>query len=431
MTAAGGREGVVLVVGTTPDYIDGIRRRAPGRALFLTDPALRRAATEPPPDPREELLCDLADPAAAAPLLAAHLARRGLALAGVTAFDCESLGLAATLAAAHGLPYPTPEAVALCRDKAGSKRRWHTAGVACPAAAPVGSPAAAAAFAERTGGPVVLKPRWGGGSEHVYRCDTAAECRDRHATIAAALAARPDHPLFRPAAGSAGEPAIVAEAFVAGPEYSCDIVVAGGRVTPLRLTRKLRDSDGPFGTTRGYLLCEAPPAGLANETFLATLAQGAAALGIDRAICMVDFLVRNGEMVLLEMTPRPGGDCLPPLLLKALGLDILAFALDFAAGRAEAPPPGAAFVPGWLGIRLLARRAGLLRRIDTAALAADPRVREIALTKAPGHRILLPPADYDSRVLGHLIARIDPGADAREALQALAAKLETVLEEGA
>lgn len=40
---------VVLVVGTTTDYVDWLRQAAPGNALYLTDPQLRRAAREAPP----------------------------------------------------------------------------------------------------------------------------------------------------------------------------------------------------------------------------------------------------------------------------------------------------------------------------------------------------------------------------------------------
>jgi len=46
----------VLVVGTTADYIDWIQKSCPGRALFLTEPGVRRQAEEPCPLPGEEIL---------------------------------------------------------------------------------------------------------------------------------------------------------------------------------------------------------------------------------------------------------------------------------------------------------------------------------------------------------------------------------------
>ena len=77
----------VLVVGTTTDYIDWIRNARPGGALFLTDPALRRDASEPPPALQEEICCDLADPEAVYDALLAHMETHRLGLSGIACFD--------------------------------------------------------------------------------------------------------------------------------------------------------------------------------------------------------------------------------------------------------------------------------------------------------------------------------------------------------
>ena len=60
-----------------------------------------------------------------------------------------------------------------------------------------------------------------------------------------------------------------------------------------------------------------------------------------------------------------------------------------------------------LGLRLHAGRSGCLKKIDTRQLQHDSRVREIHLTRQPGHRIKMPPDDYDSWVLGHIIFDLD------------------------
>jgi hypothetical protein len=104
-------------VGTTADYIEHIRGCRAGQALFLTDPAIRRDAREPMPEPGEEILCDLTDPEQVRRRLSDHLERRGIRLAGVASFDDESMDLAARLAHVYALPYPRVEAVANCRDK--------------------------------------------------------------------------------------------------------------------------------------------------------------------------------------------------------------------------------------------------------------------------------------------------------------------------
>ena len=50
-----------LVVGTTSDYIDWIRKVEPGKNIFLTDPLIRQKALEFSPCPQEEILCELTD----------------------------------------------------------------------------------------------------------------------------------------------------------------------------------------------------------------------------------------------------------------------------------------------------------------------------------------------------------------------------------
>jgi len=434
--------GRVLVVGTTPDYVEEIRRRAPGEALFLTDPVLRRGASEPPPPPEEEILCDLRDPSGVEAALEERLAPPGPGRpaerpAGLTCFDCESLDLAARLAERLGLPFPSPEAVRRCRDKELSKRLWREAGLPCPAARRVPTAEALEAFRAERGGAVVLKPLRGSGGELVLLCDGPRACRAGHARILRGLRRRPE--LGSEGGAAPPEEGILAEEAVRGVEHSCDFEVRGGRVRLLRLTRKIPLSGGPFGGTEGYLLIPRLP-GAAGPALPAVLRRCAAALGVDGAVCMLDFFLRGEEILPLELAPRPGGDCLPPLLRRARGEDPLLWALDCARGRPVRPEGepggGTAGFPGlgaggggggaFLGLRLLARRAGRLRRVDGAALERDPRVLEVRWIRGPGHRIDLPPEDVDSWVLGWAVARVGgpgPGSGEPDPAAALAAEL--------
>lgn len=389
----------VLVVGTTADYVDWMRRR-PGEVLFLTDAGVRHKALEPAPLPHEEILCDLAHGDQAEERLADHLAGWGIGLSGVACFDDESMALAARLARVYGLPYPSPEAVANCRDKHRAKTLWRSQGLATPAAAEVASPAAARAFFRQTGGPVVLKPTGGSGSELIFRCDSEADCIQAYSTIAEGLADRKTQRLYHLFAGDGG--GIMAEGHIAGEEYSCDFVLEDGRATVLRLTGKVRFPQDPFGTAKAYSLSGIWPEGIDRAELEALLARAARALGLERALGMLDFFVHDGRIILLEMAPRPGGDCLPWLLRCGWGLDVLALTLDFACRRPLAGRLPSAPSP-MVGLRLHADREGVLSGLDDDALRRDPRVREIHLTRRPGHRIKRPPADYDAWLLGHLL----------------------------
>ena len=386
----------ILVVGTTPDYIDWLREKAPGEAIFLTDPGLRRNAVEERPAPEEELVADLASFAAARAALREHLARWGLRLGGVACYDCETLELAAALAEEFGLPFPSSEAVGHCRDKVISKELWRAHRVPCPEARSIDSEEELRAFRASQGAPVVLKPRRGTGSELVFLCDTPEECRRAFALLHEGVRRRPE-------LGG-----LAAEEWIRGPEYSCDVEISAGTARPLRLTRKIPLGDGDIGGTLAYLLCPRPPLWWHQHQVPELLRRAATALGLSRAFCMVDFIVRRGEPFFLEMAPRPGGDCLPPLLRVARGWDPLLAELAFARG-VDPEPEGFSGRAFHLGLRLMASRGGVVRRLDTDRLAADHRVREVGGLRKPGHRVVLPPEDYDSRVLGYAIARLDPG----------------------
>jgi hypothetical protein len=51
----------------------------------------------------------------------------------------------------------------------------------------------------------------------------------------------------------------------------------------------------------------------------------------------------------------------------------------------------------------MATKSGMIRKIGDGALRRDPRVKELRLKRRPGQRVALPPDDYESRLLGHVI----------------------------
>ena len=242
----------VLVVGTTSDYIDIIDRRFPKRALFITDRRERAKAFETPPDADSELLCDLTKPEEVLAALKEHLKNRRIEPSGIACFDCESMPLSARIAEEPGLRYPSPQAISACRSKYASKLAWRRAKLPCPEVRLVESESDAMAFFRRTGGPVVLKPLTGSGSELVFMCSSEAECLAAFIAMQSALADHPDRRLYAPYLydGKKVDPrkVFVIEEFISGPEYSCDFVVDNGKVEILRIAgkntgrwRRLRD----------------------------------------------------------------------------------------------------------------------------------------------------------------------------------------------
>ncbi|MBF0531018.1 MAG: ATP-grasp domain-containing protein [Deltaproteobacteria bacterium] len=198
--------------------------------------------------------------------------------------------------------------------------------------------------------------------------------------------------------------AFLVEEYITGQEYSCDFFIEGDTVRIIRIARKWLKPDQAPGIAMAYQVPGKLPLGIDPEMFRETLRRAAQALGMERALCMLDFLVSSQRLVLLELAPRPGGDCLPPLIRASCGLDIIGLELDVAECRPWRVPTPHEWQP-LVGLRLFAPRAGTIAALDAGPLANDPRVRQVFLTRGPGDRVIHPPEDYQSRILGWAIFR--------------------------
>jgi biotin carboxylase len=414
----------VLVVGTTADYIHWIRISRPDQALFITDPFERKNAREPIPGPGEEILCNLSDNEKACDVLQRHLGKTNIHLCGVISFDCESMALAADIARRFSLSYPSASAIENSRNKFLSKERWSAAHLQTPKYRLVRSAEEAESFYRKLAAPCVLKPVSGSGSELIFSCDSPEACTRNYSKIRDGLRRRSTHRLY----GTFPETsAILAEEQITGDEYSCDVLVDHNRVDLIRLTRKIPARSTCFGTTLGYLLKASGFPEINEAELQQIIGKAATALEIRRGICMVDFMCDNGRIVLLEMAPRPGGDCLPFLLCRAWGLDILALALDFARNK-PFPHAGRIEKSVFCGFRIFARQSGKLKRIDVTRLENDPRVLEIFLKRNAGDTVQMPPEDYDSRILGHVVMKPDPQTDPEKQCREMQAQIVVEME---
>jgi len=396
----------VLVVGTTADYVDIIDRRFPQRAIFITDVRERTKAAEPPPSSNVELLCDLSRPEQVVAAVRKHLERWQMEPSGVACFDCESMPLAAFIARVFGLSYPSAEAITACRSKYVSKLVWRQVGLPCPDVELVHNASDAVNFLRRINGPGVLKPLTGSGSELVFLCSNEEECVVAFDKLKSRLAKHVNRRMYAPYLfdGKKIDPrkVFVIEEFISGGEYSCDFVVEGDHVEILRIARKIPDKEQAFGTTLAYVLPPEHPPELDEESFCSQLCKASRGLGLDWNICMLDFVTQGNQAFMVEIAPRPGGDCLPPLLLKSCGMDILGYTLDFAEMRPLSLPKPSKW-RSLVGVRLFATHSGEINFIDSSALRKDHRVVEWCIKRSSGHRVVLPPEDYDSRLLGHVI----------------------------
>lgn len=410
-------DGNILVVGTTADYIDWIELHDEAVTIFLTGKRERKKAVGRYRPPQREILADLNHFDDCLQSVQSYISSTQTRIVAVVCFDDESLVLAAVLAKELGLEFPSPEAVRQCLDKQAAKQVWQGCGVPCPNAISISSD-----LTECDGAglpfPCVLKPHSGSGSERVFLCHTSAQARQAAMKIIAA------------SKHGGKDTTAVAETFIDGDEFSCDFVVSDGVVRILRTAGKCMAPGAPLGTALAYILPADLPAGIRNKVLPSTLRKATEALGILHAICMVDFMVKDGEVFLLEISPRIGGDCLPHVLFDAWGIDPIVAAMDFARG-APVKPWLKETAPTVVGLRVFSPRPGKVVAVDTRRLDHDPRVISHHLDGCRGRTVVLPPKDYSSWLLGHVTFQPYTSKDTEEQIHELRERITVRFEDDA
>jgi len=396
----------IIVVGTTADYVELLDARFPERVLFITDPHERKNWNGVHPKRENEVICQLDDYDAVSAALNYHIQSHSFQFNGIVCFDCESMRLTARLAESNGLVFPSEQAVLRCRSKYSSKKIWLEKGVPCPNCDLVRHEEDALKFFDSSSGnPVVFKPLTGSGSELVFLCTDRQCCSQAYHCIQEHLENHPNKRMY--GAESIGEDlshqnAVAVEDYIGGEEFSCDFSLENNEVTIIRLSKKIPYKESCFGTILAYQMVTHLPNGFEEETLCGYLKDAAQSLGIDRTLAMVDFKIDRGRLYFLELTPRPGGDCLPPLIEMSCGFDIFQAALDFAEGKKFNVPSRKEWEP-LVGLQLFASQAGIIQKLDVDFLFKDQRVVTHYLKRQEGDRVRLPPEDYDSRSLGWVI----------------------------
>lgn len=399
----------ILVVGTTPDYIARLHRQMPQALRFLTaqrfqdDPRLKEI-------PRSDLVfADLMSLEASLESGGSVAALPEARFSGVACFDCESLILAARIASRLELPFPSWQAMARSRNKFEARRTWSAVGVNSPYASLVSGLEETLHFFHSHGKNIVLKPVSGSGSELLFHCALEEELRLAVRTMQKQLPLRRGNPLFSPfpdpLQGRQIDPrrSWIAEEFVSGEEFSCDFVYLDGSVRLVRETGKVKATDKPFGSVLAYTFPPRYPPEFKKKRLLETLKVAVHSLGFESGFFMVDYVVHEGFPVLIELTPRPGGDSIPDLVKTAAGLDTLKLYLDFVSGSFRHSSAVSMRPHAFASINLFAPREGTVVKLDGSKILELPHVKRLFFKKHEGDRIVLPPKDYDNRLLGYCI----------------------------
>jgi biotin carboxylase len=425
-----GGSGTVAVVGTTPDYISKLHQQHPREILFFADSRFKgHPLLEDIPSPAL-LFADQANFNLVYENAAAYLSNRSLSLEGIACFDCESLLLASHLASLLGLQFPSSRSIALARNKFESKQIWFSKGVSSPSAILARELKETLNFFQIHQRSVVLKPISGSGSELLFHCKSEKAVNEAVALMMEELPRRRRNPLFQPFSNTFDDRCVdpcgvwVVEEFIPGPEFSCDFILQGGMVQLIRETGKVRATDYPFGSVLAYTFPPRYPEGFRKEILEQTLAEAVGALGFDWGYFMADYILKDGSPVILEVTPRPGGDSIPDLVKAAAGHDVIETYLDFVRGKLPSLDKEPPLAPeAYASINLFAREEGTVVNIDGSEIASLPCVNCLILRKSVGDGIVLPPKDYDNRLLGYCIVALEPSADIRSEALGLESRL--------
>jgi biotin carboxylase len=425
----------VLIVGTTPDYVVKLHERYSKSLLFLTDTRFQKDPLLQKLPSASLIFASLANADDACRRTREVLKTALPAPEGIACFDCDSLLLASRLGSELGLRFPTWEAIARSRSKFETKKTWTACGVASPSASIASSLQETIAFFKSRGQNMVLKPVAGSGSELLFHCQAESDVRKAVGLLEEELPKRKGNPLFRPFPSPAGNALIdpcgcwVAEEFISGPEFSCDFVLQDEEVFVIRETGKIKAEDKPFGSVLAYTFPPRYPEGFQKRILKKALKKATNALGFDWGFFMVDYILHQGAPVLIEMTPRPGGDSIPELVGAATGMDTLALYLDFVQGRFN-PPQELHLTPeSFAGLNFFAPGEGKIEVLEGGKVRACPHVKKLFFKKKPGDRVILPPKDYDNRLLGYCIIEASPGLDLVEETRRLQQMLEVRIEE--
>lgn len=372
--------------GTGRDFAVAARRQGLRPVLFARDPRRYPYAAELNL-PVVEL--ETADPDAV------EAACRQLAPPGLVGIASSSeyfVWTAAVVARRLGLRAQNPEAIAVCRDKSAQRRRLRDAGVPVPDFAHCDTAAEAAAAARALGGPVVLKPVFGSGSEGVRRCANVGAARWWAVRLLA------DRHRFR--AGG-----LLVEREVCGPEFSVEIIDG----EPVGITRK-HLGQPPYFVETGHDYPAVLPAAEA-EALRGTAVRALRAVGHVVGPAHVELRqdVRTGTPTVIEINPRLPGGLIPRLVRHATGRDLIDEVVAAAAGSGAAEPaPGV----GFAAIRfLLPHREGTVAEVSGLDRARDlPGVVEACCTLEPGSDIRFAYSFTDRR--GHVIGVGQQAVDA-------------------
>ncbi|WP_406835816.1 ATP-grasp domain-containing protein [Streptomyces sp. AHU1] len=293
---------------------------------------------------------------------------------GVIGFLDSTLPLVARLAEEFGLPGCSSQTLRMLTDKAWARERFAESQVPGPLFrvlnAATTSSADRQAAVDGLAYPFIVKPADSSAGRGVIRAGCAEELDAAWDT----------------AARFTKTGTLLAEEEMIGDEISVETVTVAGRTVVLACTEKL--------STRGESFVElgqAVPARLGQslEAEVKDIAVAALkAVGYDYGIAHTEMILTADGPRIIEVNPRPAGDCILDLIRLTTGTDVYDIAADLALGRpVDVDTLERSDSTGGAAIRFLTAEPGVVRRVDGVAEASallDRAKERLVLLTRPG-----------------------------------------------
>ncbi len=323
-------------------------------------------------------------------------------LAAILSVDDSGSLLAATAAAALGLPHNDPAAAEAARDKAIMRRLLRDGGVAVPWFRQFTTADDPAGVARVAPYPCVVKPVNLNGSRGVMRADTPAELEAAIARLTRLIGR--DSPEPRP---------YLVESYIPGVEVALEGLLDNGRLIVLALFDKPDPLDGPFFEETIYVTPSRLPA-VTQAGIAATTAGAARALGLVAGPIHAELRVNDEGAWLVEIAGRSIGGLCSRVLRFGVDGSLEELILRQAAGLGLGDTTRRAGAAGVMMIPI--PEAGLLRAVDGIEEAATmPLIESVEITARLNYP-LVPLPEGDS-YLGFIFARGASPAEVEAALR--------------
>jgi biotin carboxylase len=251
--------------------------------------------------------------------------------------------------------------------------------------------------AAELGWPVVVKPAIGGGAEDVFVVrDEPGLGRLAESPTSASLRRSP-------------YPILVEQFLDITEEFHCDGIVCDGEVRAASVAKYFAPVLASVGKVVGsYTLPDDEPDAMRIADIHEKVVK---AFGLADGVTHLEVLKVGGDLVVGEVTHRPGGGGIPELLHHQFGVDIFEALVNLSIGDGfpRTPPPAGDYLVQYM----LPRPPGRVRSISSAAeLAALPGVERVDIRQQPGdeqHDVV-----HSATFAGVVLIRAETEAQARE-----------------